>query len=318
MTNAWDWNDLAFGSKKPVSTLHATFIAAPREMSVKRLTQLVKTYLPQGNILLGLAKEPFVLGLEDQPQFRMLQADTVQALIDKVNAASPKYKIYTLTYFQRDLVFVLEKLTFKQILFVNGSWKHLFHTLPPYFTLANKRINYELISPFANEAEAEQYAKKYDAGFPELKGAFTAKQMMDLADQTAAQSFDNGFQTGVVLGRKTGIKYEFVARAFNAVVPYQTYAWHHGASRETHFSPMHDTNHYDTIHAEVSLIIQAQKRGLDLRGTTLFINLLPCPHCARMFTQTDIAEFVYARDHSEGYGFNLLTRSGKKVTRITR
>ncbi len=314
----FDWAELAFGSKKPVSGLHATFITAPREITAKRFAQLVKTYLPHGNILLGLAKDPFVLGLEDQPQFKMLQASTVQALIDKVNTASRTHKIYTLTYFQRELVFILEKLAFKKIIFINGSWKQLFHTLPPYFLLANKRIEYELISPFTNETEAEQYAKKHEANLPEPKGTFTAEEMMNLADQAAAQSFDNGFQTGVTLGREKGSQYEFIAWAFNTVVPYQTYAWHHGSSRETHFSPMHDTNHYDTIHAEVSLIVQAQKRRLDLRGTTLFINLLPCPHCSRMFTQTDIAEFVYARDHSEGYGFNLLTRSGKKVTRITR
>jgi hypothetical protein len=35
-----------------------------------------------------------------------------------------------------------------------------------------------------------------------------------------------------------------------------------------------------------------------------------------MFTQTDIAEFVYVEDHSDGYGFKMLELAGKKVRRI--
>lgn len=311
----FDWSALAFGSKKPVSELAATFIAAPREVATARFTQLVKSYLPQGNIVLGLAKEPFVEGFEGQAQFRTLQISTLQKIIDKVNAASPKHKIYTLAYFQRELVFILDKLSFKKVVFINGSWKHDFHTRATYYTLVNNRIPYELISPFTSEAEAMAYEAATIATPQTPTGLFAAQQMMAHANTISTQSFDNGFQTGVTLGRKKGDKYQFVAWAFNKVVPYQGYAWHHGAAREKHFSPMHDANHYDTIHAEVNLMVQAQKRSLDLAGTTLFINLLPCPSCARMFTQTDIAEFVYARDHSEGYGYDMLLAAGKKIRR---
>lgn len=314
----FDWAELAFGSKKPINSLAATFIAAPREISAARFTQLIKTYLPQGNIVLGLAKEPFVEGFEGQAQFRTLQISGLQAIIDKINAASPKHKIYTLAYFQRELGFILDKITVKKAAFVNGSWHHDFHTQATYYTLVNRGIPYELVSPFASETEAAAYEAATITVPPTPIGLFTAQQMMDHANLVAAQSFDNGFQTGVALGRKKGTQYEFIAWAFNKVVPYQGYAWHNGAAREKHFSPMHDANYYDTIHAEVNLILQAQKHSLDLAGTTLFINLLPCPSCARMFTQTDIAEFVYAYDHSEGYGFNLLTKAGKKVTRIAR
>lgn len=314
----FDWTKLAFATKKPVNSLEAVFIAAPRDISAERFKQLIKDYLPKNNIILGLAKESSVDGFDNQPQFHMLQVAAVQNIIDKVNAASPKHKIYTLAYFQRELVFVLEKLSFKKVIFINGSWKYLFHTLPPYFVLTKKRIDYELTTPFANEAEAVEYAQKFIQNPPRPKGLFSASEMMDLADQAAKQSFDNSFQTGVSLGRKKGRKYDCVAWSFNTVVPYQTYAWHFGASREKHFAPIHDTNYYDAVHAEVALIVEAQKRGLDLRGTTLFINLLPCPHCSRMLTQTDIAEIVYVNDHSEGYGFNLLTQSGKKVTRMAR
>ena len=312
----FDWNDLAFGSKKPVNVLAATFIAAPRDISVARFTQLVKEYLPKGNVLLGLAKEEYVAGFEGQPQFTMLHAKKVQHIIDKVNAASPKHKIYTLSYFQRDIKFIIDRLSIRQAVFINGSWKYLFHTLPVYYVLAQKRIDYCLCSPFASEAEAREYEASVMPKAVMPRGTFSSKEMLGLAGEIAKRSFDYGFQTGVTLGRKNGSSYDFVAQSFNKVVPYQGYAMHVGASRETNFSPMHDLNHYDTVHAEVELIVAAQKQKIDLRGTTLFINLLPCPSCARMFTETDIAEFVYANDHSEGYGLRMLEAAGKKVRRL--
>jgi deoxycytidylate deaminase len=312
----FDWNELAFGSKKPVNDLKATFIAAPREISAARFTQLVKEYLPKGNIILGLAKEAFVLGFENQPQFKTLQAKSVQPIIAKVNNSPSKYKIATLTYAQRDLVHLINKLSVRQIIFVNGSWKYSFHTQAPYYALMQRGIPYELVSPFTDEAEAQAYAAAIKLPTVPEKGRFDEKQMMDIATHIAAHSYDYSFQTGVALGRKKGNKYELLARTFNRVVPYQTYAMHHGAARETNFSPPNDLNFYDTTHAEVELLLAAQKKKLDLKDTTLFINLLPCPSCARMLSQTDIAEFVYREDHSGGYAVKMLELAGKKVRRL--
>ena len=312
----FDWADLAFSSKKPLNNLKAVFIAAPRQVSPARFTQLVKTYLPQGNIVLGLAKESHVLGFEDQPQFKTLQATAVRAIIDKVNGSASKNKIYTLEYFQRETNFLLQKLNFKKAVFINGSWKQLFHTLPQYYTLVSRKIDYELVSPFADEPEAKSYVANTKLDSLPKNGVFTAWEMLQLASQAAKHSYDYGFQTGVSLGRKRGTKYQLLTHAFNKVLPYQTYAMHFGASREANFSPMNDLNHYDTNHAEVEFMIRVQKDKLDLKGTTLFINLLPCPTCARMLSQTDISELIYREDHSDGYGVKMLELAGKKVTRI--
>jgi deoxycytidylate deaminase len=331
----FDWADIAFASKKPLSQLSATFIAAPRELSVARFKQLIKTYLPQGNILLGLAKEDYVLGLEGQPAFHMLVSADVQPIIDKVNAASQSHKIYTLSYHQRDITFILQKLDFRRVLLINGSWYHAFHLRPEYYILANRRINYEMLSPFADVAEARAYAEIHAPKPPSHpQNPLTEAQMLALANEAAKQSFAySEHQTGVALGRRAGEgsgaidatgttesnaepRYELIATAFNRVVPYQTYAMHHGASRELNFAPTNDLNYYDTNHAEVELLAQAARDHLDLGGTTLFINLLPCPTCARMFTSTDIAEFVYTEDHSAGYAIKLLEAAGKTVRRM--
>nr|AIA14914.1 Unknown Function [uncultured bacterium] len=97
---ALDWASIAFGNRDKVSNLRATLIAAPRELSAARLKQLIKSYLPKGNMIIGLAKEPYVMGFEDQPQFRMYKPDAAaRKIIDQVNAASKTNKIYTLAYF---------------------------------------------------------------------------------------------------------------------------------------------------------------------------------------------------------------------------
>ncbi len=326
--NTFDWSDLAFGSKKEINALQATFIAAPRELSKARFTQLVKTYLPKGNIVIGIAKEEYVYGFEGQPQFRMLQLDTVKTIVDKVNSSKTPYKIYPLVYSQRDTLHLLEKLRFNHLVFVNGSWKFAFHTRDTFYTIAKQHLTYDLVSPFTDEHEAMAYEaerqKLIDETLAEHAVAnrknrtLSAAAMLAAAQDSAKRSYDYGFQTGVSLGRitKQADEFEFLAAAFNKVVPYQTYAMHFGAARETHFSPPNDLNHYDAVHAEVELLIACQKNKIDLHDTTLFINLLPCPTCARMIADTDITEVVYREDHSSGYAVALLEKAQKTVRRI--
>lgn len=320
MKTDFDWNDFAFASKKPIRELNATFIAAPRQLTKKRFAQLVKRYLPQGNIIVGVAKEAFVLGFDDQPQFTMLRLEDIAEVITKVNESPSPYKIYTLSYYQREQTHLFEKELFKRAVFVNGSWKLMFHTSPTFYALAKLGLPYERVSPFADEVEALDYEARADAEIAKNavkpQGVVTATEMLNAAFEASKGSYDHTYQTGVALGKAAGDGYSLLATAFNKVVPYQTYAWLTGPSREENFSPPGDLNYYDAVHAEVMLILQAATRGIDLRGTTLFINLLPCPSCARMFTQTDIAEFVYTEDHSAGYAVRILEKAGKKVTRL--
>lgn len=313
----FDWSQLAFTSKKPLRELNAVFIAAPRQMSAKRLTQIVKEYLPKGNLLLGISEEEYVLGLENQPQFRMFKMSEVDELVNKIAASDSKNKLYTLKYSQRDTKYIFEKIKPRKVLLINGSWYHGFHHRPEYYSLVSNSIPFEKISPFASGQEAKSYAANAKLSPLPRQGNFSEAEMMDLADLAATHSYDySGLQTGVSLGRKSGKKYDLISLAHNEIVPYETYSMHHGSIREKFYSPMHDLNYYDTLHAEVVTLIGAQKNKLDLRGTTLFINLLPCPTCSRMFMQTDISEFVYREDHSDGYAIKMLEKAGKKVRRL--
>lgn len=315
----FDWNKLAFDSKKPLTSLHAIFIGAPREISPQRLTQLIKANLPLAPIIIGIAKEAYIDGFDGQPQFKTLQLASVQSIIDKVNRSASEHKIFTLSYFQRDLTYILEKIKPQSAVFINGSWHNSFHTLPAYFILVNQHVPYQLVSPFCDETEACAYETAISKQILPIvvpSTDLTDGQIMEVVDLIATHSFESSFQIGAVLAKKTAGGYRYLTSAFNRVLPYQTYAMQHGASRETYFSPPNDLNHYDTIHAEMELLVKAQKNNIDLSDTTLFINLMPCPNCARTLSATDIAEYVYRSDHSEGYAAQLFEKSGRTVRRL--
>lgn len=312
----FDWNELAFASKKPLREARAVFIAAPRDTSLARFKQLIKEYLRATNIVLGLAKEKYILGFEDQSQFKTLPKTKVLPVIMQVNNSASKHKIITLEYFQTELSYIFEKVDFKEVILVNGSWKKSFHLTPPFYELAKKGIVPKYVSAFADEDEARSYAADFKPAKFTKKGLLTDLEMLELAKISSNNSFDYSGQVGLAVGKKTGQKYQLLTTEYNHVVPYETYALLNGNTREANMCPPSDRNYYDTIHAETALILKAQKAKLDLRGQTLFINVLPCPACARLLAMSDISEVVYELDHSAGYAVKMLETAGKTVRRI--
>lgn len=316
----FDWSDYAFGSKKSLRELKATFIVAPRTISEARLKQLVKQHLSDGNIILGIAKEPFVLGFEGQPQFKMLAKAVAKPIVDKVAASASRHKLYTLSYAQSDLRHILAKPTFKKIVLVNGSWKYTFHTQPPFYALVQSGMPFEYASAFVDEAEAKEFVKNAAKEMVEpawkREGIYSDAELMEIAGKVASRSYDYSYQAGAVLARRSKGAYQLLAWEHNNVVPFETYAMLHGASREKNFSPPFDQNFYDTAHAETMLLIRAVEQQISLNGCSVFINLLPCPTCARILSQTSISELVYREDHSDGYAVKILELSGKIVRRF--
>jgi deoxycytidylate deaminase len=313
----YDWADLAFASKKEVRNLKATFIAASREFSLVRFTELIRKYLPGGHIILGVAKEGYVDGFDGQSQFRAQDLDNIQATIDVVNAKS-KHKIYVLRYHQREAPILYEKLSFRQVVLINGSWLYSFHTRPDYYALMRFSIPYVMESPFKDENEAREYETRLapQIAYTVPTAIIDEASVMLIAKAVSRQSYDTSFQVGIVAADKEAAGYRIRLTGYNKVVPYQTYALHFGASRERHFSPPGDQNYYDTAHDAIALMSNAIEAGVSLAGMTIFANLLPCPTCARALCLTDVAEIVYELDHSDGYAVALLEAAGKKVRRL--
>ncbi len=314
---SFDWLDYDADMKRIFRALKPTFIVAPRELSQARLTQLLKTYLPKGNVLIGIAREHYVLGFENQPQFKVLTESDVEYLAGKVATSGSPHLLYILTYSQREEVDVLRAVKPKHAVVVRGSYQYVFHRRPLYHVLNEKRIPFDLVTPFRDEAEAKTYLAHVAPQLPKIKlipGGET--DMLELAHKAAANSFDYSLQVGCVVAAKKISRYHPLVAADNSVVPYQTYALHAGNSREEHLSEAHDSNYYDTIHAEMKALIQLSDMGETLRGKTLFLTMLPCPNCARTLSQAGPKEIVYGLDHSDGYAVQLLEQCGVKMRKV--
>ncbi len=67
------------------------------------------------------------------------------------------------------------------------------------------------------------------------------------------------------------------------------------------------------VHAEQNALIQA---GTNARGSTIYSTIVPCPICARMIMNAQVARVVYIGNYSDLSGLELLEQVGIKVTRM--
>jgi dCMP deaminase len=69
------------------------------------------------------------------------------------------------------------------------------------------------------------------------------------------------------------------------------------------------------VHAEQNALIQA---GTNSRGSTLYSTIVPCPICARMILNAQVARVVYIGDYSDLSGVELLKQAGAKITQLDK
>ena len=325
----YSWEQISNNKSKlsKLSSQRPIFILGPRNISKKRILELHQQLIKKRPVIWGCLKDDYIPGLEGSPQFKSLDYETLKKSLEDlgVNQGSEKKasknKTVILRYHFRHTKYILQDLKLSAVIAINGSWHHAFHFTPIFYELTKKKMPYKLVSSFVDEAEAKKYWQQIKDQLPELEVKANQKmddkklndqKLMAVADQAAKKSFDYTFQTGAVLAKSN----QFLGAAHNRVVPFPSYALHHGARKEKHFGPPNDLNYFDTNHAEVELLIKAQQQNISLAGTSLYINLLPCPTCARMLARTEIKEIIYQHDHSEGYAYDLLTKSGKVVKRL--
>ena len=69
------------------------------------------------------------------------------------------------------------------------------------------------------------------------------------------------------------------------------------------------------VHAEQNALIQA---GTNSRCSTLYSTIVPCPICARMILNAQVARVVYIDDYSDLAGVELLKQAGTRLTRLDK
>jgi len=302
------------------------FIAGSRDISGKRLLNLFKRYHLKGKIVWGVYRENYISGFDGQPQFRTLNFAKLEKFCDlvkdKFRVSSNNFEI--LEYSQDNEIDILENLKPEKAIFINGSWKIAFHRRPIFEFLKKNNIEFSLKSPFEDEEEAKEYEKKILMEVGKLveekinkltQSKLTPQQVSDekryleIADIVAMKSFDYTWQTGAILVRDGKILLE----GHNRILPFETYAMLHGSLREKNMTGLNDLNNYDTLHAEMDIVSQALQQGLKMKGATLYINLMPCPNCARMLAKTGISRIVCRKEHFGGFARELFESMKIKV-----
>ncbi len=313
----YDWNKISLGKSKKaeLSAQKPVFIIGSREVSPKRIQQLAQLS-KQKHVVWGILKNEYIDGFEGSPQFKTLSESVLTPLIKGVGGFETG-NITIIKYFQQDWVNILKEIKFSMVLLVNGSWNRSIHLQSEFWEIMEQKIPYKFISPFISEEEAKEYLKEVKPELDKIamydsNKSYSDKELMNLANQEAKKSFDWTYQVGAVVAKEGKV----LATSHNMILPYESYTLHFGSLREKTFTPMGDTSKYDTNHAETELVLKALNDKIDLTGATLYINVLPCPTCAKMLSRTNISEIVYSLDHSDGYAVKLLEEMGKRVRRI--
>ena len=70
------------------------------------------------------------------------------------------------------------------------------------------------------------------------------------------------------------------------------------------------------IHAELNCILKAQREGISIVGSTLYVTHSPCEHCASLIIETGIWRVVYAEEYRSLVGVENLKLAGVRVERM--
>lgn len=302
------------------------FIRGHREISDQRILDLVKNYIKRDTITWGVFEEEFIEGFEGQPQFKTAKFENINALISKIKSKLKlPNEIEILKYSQKDNEKILEQLDLQKIVLINGSWKIAFHRRKEFEILSKKNVSISFKSPFHDENEAQEKSESLESIILNFQSKLIEelkKQRKKLSEEdyfleyaniVSKQSFDYTWQTGAVLVKDE----EVIATGHNRILPYETFAMHHGSSREKNKSNFNDLNNYDTIHAEMDLLMNCLKNSISVQDCSLYIDLMPCPNCARAIARSGIKKVIYRKSHSGDFGEMLLKNSGVNVKKAT-
>lgn len=71
------------------------------------------------------------------------------------------------------------------------------------------------------------------------------------------------------------------------------------------------------VHAEQNAIISANKKGLDLNGSTIYVTASPCTICSKLIINSGISKIVFSANYPDELGLNMLKEAGIKLEFFT-
>lgn len=73
----------------------------------------------------------------------------------------------------------------------------------------------------------------------------------------------------------------------------------------------------DVIHAELNCLLKAAKEGVSCIGSTLYVTLSPCSHCAALMIQSGIKKVFFKDQYRDSRGCDTLQSFGIEVNQLS-
>lgn len=103
-----------------------------------------------------------------------------------------------------------------------------------------------------------------------------------------------------------------MVEAYNQRVPTPEAPYIEGDPRN--FLPLgSDTHLKASLHAEQAAIAQAAKKGISLKGASIYCSVFPCPDCASVIAASGIQKVYFQTGYHQLYGQEVLKRNGVKL-----
>lgn len=108
-----------------------------------------------------------------------------------------------------------------------------------------------------------------------------------------------------------------LAWAYNTPFPSNDFCQKHGCLRDKlKLGLGQELEKCRAIHAEALAVSQAAKKGISLKGGTIYITCMPCVNCAKLILGAGIKEVFYLDLYGDQTALALLKKMGLKCQRI--
>lgn len=273
----FDWNKIGDNSKKILKG--KILILGSKNISRKRIRELSK-----GDEIFGALKDEYIEGMKGDA-FKTLKAAKIKKFCDNDD-------LNILEYYQKDTTYLIKELKPKKVFIVNGSWSGPIHFRSEYWVCRDLDIPMEYISALSEKDEVkEPESIKFDK-----EKIYTEDELSDLSVEISKHSYCWQAQVGAVIAREGKI----LSVGYNKILPYEHYCNKNNCIREQmHLNPGQDIQICMSNHAESEAIDYCAKNGINISGAIIYVNLAPCPMCARVISRSGIIKVLARREYSQ-------------------
>lgn len=174
--------------------------------------------------------------------------------------------------------------------------------------LKNRNVKWE--SVFLRWDRSKVLAQQNLEDIKTSKNDFDVKMMKE-ASKESEKSGDWWRQVGAVLVKDKKV----ILKAQNKDLPSDHTPYQVGEVRDL-FNTGERPDLANTIHSEQSIIAQAAKEGISVKGLAMYVTTFPCPVCAKLIACSGIKNLYFASGWSNFDAKKVLESANVKITHV--